>query len=120
MPCGASASIVATTLVTPGTAASTRRGDANHEVEAYRGLRTYVAVRGGVAVEPVLGSRSTYALGALGGHEGRKLQAGDQLPVGTIGKDASDTTGECVKETVRLVVLLLPPTLVAGTSHGSS
>ena len=30
----------------------------------------------------VLGSRSTYTLGALGGFQGRKLQAGDVLPVG--------------------------------------
>ena len=31
----------------------------------------------------VLGSRSTYALGALGGFQGQKLEAGDELPVGT-------------------------------------
>ncbi len=30
----------------------------------------------------VLGSRSTYALGALGGFKGRKLEVGDELPVG--------------------------------------
>ncbi len=30
----------------------------------------------------VLGSRSTYALGALGGFKGRKLEAGDELPLG--------------------------------------
>ncbi len=47
-----------------------------------RGTRYYVAVRGGIDVPLVLGSRSTYALGALGGYEGRKLAAGDQVPVG--------------------------------------
>lgn len=31
----------------------------------------------------VLGSRSTYTLGALGGHEGRALKAGDMLPTGS-------------------------------------
>jgi biotin-dependent carboxylase-like uncharacterized protein len=46
------------------------------------GARAYIAVSGGIDVPVVLGSRSTYALGALGGHEGRKLQAGDQLAVG--------------------------------------
>jgi allophanate hydrolase subunit 2 len=30
----------------------------------------------------VLGSRSTYPLGALGGFKGRSLQAGDELPLG--------------------------------------
>ena len=45
------------------------------------GARAYIAISGGIDVPVVLGSRSTYALGALGGHQGRKLQAGDQLPV---------------------------------------
>jgi biotin-dependent carboxylase-like uncharacterized protein len=43
------------------------------------GLRTYVAVRGGIAVEPVLGSRSTDLLSGLGPSA---LSAGDVLPVG--------------------------------------
>ncbi len=44
------------------------------------GLRTYLAVRGGIAVEPVLGSRSTDILAGLGP---ARLAAGDVLPVGT-------------------------------------
>lgn len=47
-----------------------------------RGARAYLAVAGGIAVAPVLGSRSTYGLGAFGGFSGRKLQAGDVLPIG--------------------------------------
>lgn len=46
------------------------------------GARAYIAISGGIDVPVVLGSRSTYTLGALGGHHGRKLQAGDELPVG--------------------------------------
>ncbi len=46
------------------------------------GARAYIAISGGVDVPEVLGSRSTYALGALGGFEGRKLAAGDILPIG--------------------------------------
>ena len=46
------------------------------------GARLYVAVAGGIDVPEVLGSRSTYGLGAFGGFQGRKLQAGDLLPVG--------------------------------------
>jgi biotin-dependent carboxylase-like uncharacterized protein len=46
------------------------------------GARLYIAVAGGIDVPPILGSRSTYALGALGGFSGRKLAAGDLLPVG--------------------------------------
>ena len=47
------------------------------------GARSYIAVAGGIDVPVVLGSRSTYGLGAFGGFEGRKLLAGDKLPVGT-------------------------------------
>nr|WP_231747773.1 biotin-dependent carboxyltransferase family protein [Auraticoccus cholistanensis] len=43
------------------------------------GLRTYLAVRGGVDVEPVLGSRSTDVMSGLGPPA---LRAGDRLPVG--------------------------------------
>ncbi|WP_244276840.1 biotin-dependent carboxyltransferase family protein [Geodermatophilus obscurus] len=43
------------------------------------GLRTYVAVRGGITVEPVLGSRSTDLLSGLGPPV---LAPGDVLPVG--------------------------------------
>lgn len=46
------------------------------------GARAYLAVSGGVDVPVVLGSRSTYGLGALGGFSGRPLAAGDVLPVG--------------------------------------
>lgn len=55
-----------------------------------RGARAYIAVSGGIDVPLVLGSRSTYALGALGGHQGRKLEAGDQLPVGKGAKGAKE------------------------------
>ena len=51
-----------------------------------KGARAYIAVSGGIDVPMVLGSRSTYPLGALGGYEGRKLQAGDVLPVGSVDK----------------------------------
>ncbi len=43
------------------------------------GLRTYLAVRGGVCVEPVLGSRSYDVMSAIGP---APLQTGDRLPVG--------------------------------------
>jgi biotin-dependent carboxylase-like uncharacterized protein len=47
------------------------------------GTRYYIAVRGGIDVPVVLGSRSTYTLGALGGFSGRKIAAGDVLQVGS-------------------------------------
>ncbi|MGW4485055.1 5-oxoprolinase subunit C family protein [Amycolatopsis sp. NPDC004368] len=46
------------------------------------GSRYYLAFAGGIDVPAVLGSRSTYVLGALGGFQGRKLEAGDVVPIG--------------------------------------
>lgn len=55
-------------------------GDELHVGTPSHGLRTYLAVRGGIAVEPVLRSRSTDTMAALGPPP---LQAGAVLPVGT-------------------------------------
>jgi antagonist of KipI len=46
-----------------------------------RGARAYLAVAGGIAVQPVLGSRATYLPGRFGGLEGRMLKRGDTLPL---------------------------------------
>jgi len=46
------------------------------------GARAYIAISGGINTPPMLGSRSTYAIGALGGIEGRAVQPGDTLPLG--------------------------------------
>ena len=65
-----------TVLARPGDqiALSARRGG--------WGARAYLAVGGGVAVAPVLGSRSTYLPGRFGGLEGRPLRAGDVVSGG--------------------------------------
>lgn len=47
-----------------------------------RGTRAYLAVGGGLAVEPVLGSRATDLTSGLGGVGGRRLRTGDRVPVG--------------------------------------
>ncbi|HEV2012571.1 MAG TPA: biotin-dependent carboxyltransferase family protein [Candidatus Dormibacteraeota bacterium] len=46
------------------------------------GLRTYLAVRGGIDVPVVLGSRSFCQRGAFGGGFGRPLVEGDRLAIG--------------------------------------
>lgn len=61
------------------------------------GLRSYVAVRGGIAVAPVLGSRSTCTLSGLGP---LPLRKGDRLRIGR------DVAGEPREAT--------PPTLATG------
>jgi urea carboxylase len=46
------------------------------------GMRSYLAIAGGIAVPEALDSRSTFLLGGFGGHEGRALAEGDQIPLG--------------------------------------
>jgi antagonist of KipI len=48
-----------------------------------RGARAYLAIAGGIDVPPVLGSRATHVISAMGGMAGRALRAGDQVPVGS-------------------------------------
>jgi len=47
-----------------------------------QGIRTYLAVAGGIAVPAILGSRSTDLKAGFGGLEGRALRKGDRLPLG--------------------------------------
>jgi len=53
------------------------------------GTRAYLACAGGVAVPPVLGSRSTCLPGRLGGFAGRALRAGDRVPLGTAEREGT-------------------------------
>ncbi|MCM3568659.1 biotin-dependent carboxyltransferase family protein [Neobacillus mesonae] len=48
-----------------------------------QGARVYLAVAGGIDVPLVMDSRATYTLCGIGGYEGRPLQAGDVLKIGT-------------------------------------
>ena len=52
------------------------------------GARAYIAISGGIDTPLALGSRSTYAIGALGGIDGRPVQPGDSLPLGKAAKKA--------------------------------
>ena len=63
-----------------------------------KGARAYIAISGGIDVPVVLGSCSTYTLGALGGFKGRKLEAGDKLPVG---KGRAAKEGRTIPEKLR-------------------
>lgn len=50
------------------------------------GARAYIAISGGITTDVYLGSRSTYAIGALGGYDGRALAVGDMVPFGDDGQ----------------------------------
>jgi len=68
-----------------------------------RGMRSYLAVAGGIAVPEMLGSRSTDLKAAFGGLEGRLLKDGDQLPLGESSNLPRKIAG--VKQTVVYSVL---------------
>ncbi|MBU8880741.1 biotin-dependent carboxyltransferase family protein [Bacillus sp. FJAT-29790] len=48
-----------------------------------QGARVYLAVAGGFDVPLIMESRSTYTLCGIGGYQGRALQAGDELKIGS-------------------------------------
>jgi biotin-dependent carboxylase-like uncharacterized protein len=58
-----------------------RRGEAIRIGALTGGAVLYVAVEGGFAIDPVLGSRSTYLRGRIGGWQGRALAHADVLPL---------------------------------------
>jgi urea carboxylase len=59
--------------------------------QAASGCRTYLAVRNGFDVPMYLGSKSTFVLGAFGGHAGRTLRPGDMLRINNPALAASTT-----------------------------
>jgi len=52
------------------------------------GCRAYLAFHGGLDIPLVMGSRSTYLKAKLGGFSGRKLEKGDELGFGLLGRYA--------------------------------
>jgi biotin-dependent carboxylase-like uncharacterized protein len=56
-----------------------RAGDVLRLGPARQGVRGYLALSGGIDVPPMLGSRSTYVRGRLGGLDGRALRKDDTL-----------------------------------------
>jgi antagonist of KipI len=60
-----------------------RAGERVRLGECRRGCRAYLAVAGGISVPQVMGSRSTYLRGGIGGFHGRALRDGDLLEAGS-------------------------------------
>ena len=52
-----------------------KTGNINH------GLRTYLAIAGEILVPEIMGSKSTYLRGHLGGFKGRKIENGDEIEI---------------------------------------
>jgi biotin-dependent carboxylase-like uncharacterized protein len=84
-------------------------GDTVRVAAPRTGVRSYLAFSGGIDVPLVLGSRSTYLRGQLGGLQGRALRAGDVLtlcarPLPAARTIAAPPIGEDAETTVRVVL----------------
>jgi KipI family sensor histidine kinase inhibitor len=75
--------------VPPGASVLARPGNVLRFTSRRAGCRAYVALRGGIDVPAVLGSRATDLQSGFGGFAGRALAAGDRLAV-----SAATTGGE--------------------------
>jgi antagonist of KipI len=64
--------------------------------ERRAGARATLAIRGGIAVVPVLGSRSTSLSSHMGPFDGRALRAGDVLPIGPTASSGVSPVGSDV------------------------
>ncbi len=64
------------------TSFSVKPGDILDIQQVQSGCRAYLAVNGGIDVPEVMGSRSTYVGGNIGGYHGRLLKAGDVINCG--------------------------------------
>lgn len=67
-----------------------RRGDRLTIGAVEDGAIAYLAVAGGFAIQPFMGSLSTYMRSGLGGFEGRALKAGDRLPLNTAAAEGDE------------------------------
>jgi len=67
-------------------------GGANAAGRKKAGLRSWLAVAGGIDVPPILGSRSTDLKASFGGHQGRALRKGDRLALGPSRLDEAQRT----------------------------
>ncbi|RKO65860.1 biotin-dependent carboxyltransferase family protein [Desulfofundulus salinus] len=61
-----------------------------------QGCRAYLAVAGGINVPPVMGSKSTYLRGSIGGFEGRALRGGDIISSGVPSYPLDELVGRSI------------------------
>lgn len=78
-----------------------RKGWKIHLSKSDNGMWAYLSVHGGFRTLPVLGSRSTYLRGAIGGFKGRVLQAGDVLEMGNTSNIPNELAGRTLPAAAR-------------------
>lgn len=97
--------VVGDEVLGAGCAVTVRRGRTVRLGPVTLGLRSYLAVRGGIDVPPVLGSRSTCTLSGLGP---APLAAGDRLPIGSAVEGAVGAAEELPEVAAEPVLRVVP------------
>jgi len=77
-----------------------REGDILSFGKPVRGWRGYISVAGGIDVPPVLGSKSTYTLGGLGGIRGRAFKKGDFVETGPMRVPLEELKGRKARRSI--------------------
>lgn len=75
-----------------------KKGDYITVGQVTEGCRCYLAVGGGIDVPVQLDSRSTFIKIGIGGFKGRKLQSGDELPIGKTRKPKNISARKVIPE----------------------
>ncbi|HZR78393.1 MAG TPA: biotin-dependent carboxyltransferase family protein, partial [Chthoniobacterales bacterium] len=86
--------------VPAGHPAAVRAGEQLRIDSPTGGCRAWLAISGGVDVEPVLGSRSTDLRSGFGGFQGRALRDGDELSFGETSPRAKTLIQKLQRETI--------------------
>lgn len=84
-----------------------------------RGARAWLAVAGGIDVPLVLGSRSTYVRGRMGGFEGRPLIAGDHVRIGRPSDWATGLAGQMKAKGLAAVSWSVRPEMLGRNPGGA-
>ena len=84
-------------------AARRARAGATLRIGSGTGARAYLAIAGGLTIDPVLGSAATDLRSGFGGLDGRALRAGDRLAHGAAGRSVRRWTGARPDGPIRVV-----------------
>lgn len=78
------------------------------------GCRCYIAFAGGIDVPSIMGSKSTYTRGNIGGHEGRALKVGDVINITEPKKSLKELSGNWMSQDVYSYTNSIEIRVVAG------
>ncbi|WP_090553437.1 5-oxoprolinase subunit C family protein [Natronincola ferrireducens] len=78
------------------------------------GCRSYIAFAGGIDVPAIMGSKSTYTRGNIGGYEGRGLKVGDVITLASPHKPLKELVGKWIQQELYSYTNTVEVRVVAG------